>query len=586
MDALLAQMGGGEEPPAPTAASATPASAAAAAVRADAAHVTESRFGTAAEMAAPGAIWNARAHVPSAALAARASAAAAAGRVPAPQGWREQARQLAARQLMTQLQSGALAAGATSLPNTAFEMWQFGAKMSEGSGAGDPLLPGNAEAVDRGALAAANDALLAALQAAGVRGTAQRAELLSQLLADSLRAARHIAGLAGASGRAGTGASAMRARVRERVLAGGAGAGGGAAGAGGGGGGGAGGSGGAAASHEVVLGKKGAARLPVHGAHLRKLLALYRRWNPPRPGSGGGAGGGAGAGASVGASAEEAEALFCLLARHEGLQGGGFQAACNEEVFGVLLRRFGVRFECFASPLNCHFSSYCSAFADTDVPFGSAGSFFAFDPSAQGGSFEANPPFVPELVLAMAQRIDELLAKAGEGPALARPLSFAVVIPTWRQTQGWQRLLASPFMQRHEVLRQRDHGYCEGKQWMRKSRWRVASFDTSVFFLQNAQGAARWPATDDACRELRAAFASKQSDAPDARRDTACEARRDAGRVAKANTGAAQQPVADETAKKKQKQKRPLPAPGAGVDDGAAPQAKKLKKKIKKHARE
>ena len=56
--------------------------------------------------------------------------------------------------------------------------------------------------------------------------------------------------------------------------------------------------------------------------------------------------------------------------------------------------------------------------------------------------------------------------------------------------------------------------------------------------------------------------------------------------MAKANTGAAQQPVADETAKKKQKQKRPLPAPGAGVDDGAAPRAKKLKKKIKKHARE
>ena len=202
----------------------------------------------------------------------------------------------------------------------------------------------------------------------------------------------------------------------------------------------------------------------------------------------------------------------------------------------MLLRRFGVRFECFASPLNCHFSAYCSAFPDTDFSFGSVGSFFQFDPSDQGGSFEANPPFVPELVLAMAQRMNKLLAAADAGPAPSRPLSFAVVIPTWKHTEGWQQLLASPFMRRHETLRQRDHGYCEGKQWMRKSRWRVASFDTSIFFLQNTRGARRWPATDDACAELRAAFASKQSDAPDARRDTACEARRDAGRVASVST--------------------------------------------------
>lgn len=40
------------------------------------------------------------------------------------------------------------------------------------------------------------------------------------------------------------------------------------------------------------------------------------------------------------------------------------------DTFDVLLRHFGVRMECFASPFNCRYARYCSAFADTDRPFG------------------------------------------------------------------------------------------------------------------------------------------------------------------------------------------------------------------------
>ena len=36
--------------------------------------------------------------------------------------------------------------------------------------------------------------------------------------------------------------------------------------------------------------------------------------------------------------------------------------------------------ECYASPLNRYFSSYCSAFADTDAFFGSAGPLHHFQP--------------------------------------------------------------------------------------------------------------------------------------------------------------------------------------------------------------
>lgn len=52
------------------------------------------------------------------------------------------------------------------------------------------------------------------------------------------------------------------------------------------------------------------------------------------------------------------------------VQGGGFQASMGGDAFDVLLTRFGVTMECFASPFNCRYASYCSAFADTDAPFG------------------------------------------------------------------------------------------------------------------------------------------------------------------------------------------------------------------------
>lgn len=59
-------------------------------------------------------------------------------------------------------------------------------------------------------------------------------------------------------------------------------------------------------------------------------------------------------------------------------QGGGFQAAAGGDAFDVLLRRFNVKMECFASPFNCRYASYCSAFRDTDAPFGRLMFHFSF----------------------------------------------------------------------------------------------------------------------------------------------------------------------------------------------------------------
>lgn len=200
-------------------------------------------------------------------------------------------------------------------------------------------------------------------------------------------------------------------------------------------------------------------------------------------------------------------ALFSLLLRYDSLDGGGFQAALNEECFDTLLRHFDCKMECFASPLNCRYGRFCSAFPDTDQPFGSVGSFFEFAPRA--GCFEANPPFIPKLIKRMAEHMTALL-EAADGP-----LAFVIIIPAWKDTPGWKQLYASRFNQRHVLVPQKDHGYCEGKQHIRKTRWRIASFDTSVFFWQNARAATKWPVTEQAVADLKSAFLSKQADERD-----------------------------------------------------------------------
>eukprot|EP00939_MAST-03C_sp_MAST-3C-sp1_P000626 g626.t1 len=203
--------------------------------------------------------------------------------------------------------------------------------------------------------------------------------------------------------------------------------------------------------------------------------------------------------------------LFLVLLRYNslrggGVHGGGMQAAAPEAVFDVLRRRFDAAFECFASPLNCRYGLYCSAFEDVDAPFGSIGSFWRFRPLS--GSFQANPPFDVQIIRRVADHIDGILRVADQKRAA---LSFVVMVPTWRDSVGWTNMHKSPFLRSHLLLDRRGHGYCEGLQHRRPTRYRIAPHDTSVFFLQSTKGFRRWRPTEDALSELRRAFRSKHA---------------------------------------------------------------------------
>lgn len=81
-------------------------------------------------------------------------------------------------------------------------------------------------------------------------------------------------------------------------------------------------------------------KLVINAAHLLKLHELYCRTSGVRTPILGEAG------------APFRSALFCLLLRYDTLGGDGFQASLSPRAFDVLRDHFGVKAECFASPLN------------------------------------------------------------------------------------------------------------------------------------------------------------------------------------------------------------------------------------------
>lgn len=219
--------------------------------------------------------------------------------------------------------------------------------------------------------------------------------------------------------------------------------------------------------------------------------------------------------------------LFTLLLRYDALEGAGLQSAIPHSVFRFLRNKFGCKFEGFASPFNCFDlkqggdSEFGSAFGDTDAWFGSEGSFFGVDFLSKGGCFQANPPFASEFMEYMYQRMHHFLAmtsadNADEG---VPPIQFVIFVPAWAESSGWQSLMSSPFLAKHCIIDQKNHYYAEGTQHRRSQResnakdgggkgnYRIASFDTSVFFLQNAVAKKKWPLDDKVQVGLEKAFA-------------------------------------------------------------------------------
>jgi len=213
--------------------------------------------------------------------------------------------------------------------------------------------------------------------------------------------------------------------------------------------------------------------------------------------------------------------IYCLLLRYSAMfgiserrfEGAGLHAACPVEVFDLFNREMHVHSENFASPLNCYFADFCSAFSDTDFWFGSLGSFFEFFP--QSGTFESNPPFSEELMQVMVLHMESLISESNqrnEQNNATDTLTFMIVVPNWMDAESLQWLCKSPHLTFETVLGANEHSYINGFQHSEPVHKRKYSavHETHFFVLQNKQ-AAQQPITTDFVKQFKASFQVKPS---------------------------------------------------------------------------
>ncbi len=186
--------------------------------------------------------------------------------------------------------------------------------------------------------------------------------------------------------------------------------------------------------------------------------------------------------------------LYIVMRRYESFfgieegEGVSFHAALPEKGFNFLKTEMKVCQECFASPFNCYFRHFCSAFPDVDVVFGSRGSFFDFKPIE--GSFECGPPYTIEVMDSTANRCLRLLAET------EKPLSFVVFVPEWTDTE-YGRLMDpsnTKYCVAHFIAAPNEHRYVIGNQHklQPQERYWTLPFPTHVYFLQNEAAQKVW----------------------------------------------------------------------------------------------
>lgn len=139
--------------------------------------------------------------------------------------------------------------------------------------------------------------------------------------------------------------------------------------------------------------------------------------------------------------------LGSMVMRYECLLIGEQQWAVPLEMYQFAVKNYGVSVEGFASPINSQILyinenlKYCSIFPDTDIYFGSIGSFF--DANFDGKSVYVNPPYVLDIMNKVASHIESNLKNA---KTFAR---FFVNVPDWTDTDYYKSFTTSEYLKLH-----------------------------------------------------------------------------------------------------------------------------------------
>ena len=204
--------------------------------------------------------------------------------------------------------------------------------------------------------------------------------------------------------------------------------------------------------------------------------------------------------------------IFAMAMRYDSLSHtkSAYQSALPQSLMRTLQQRLGVAHECYASPLNHYFPTFCSIFHDVDRFFGSKGSFYSQE--IKEGCYECNPPFDNASVVACFRHVHLQLICS------QLPLCFVVVIPSmdfdWGRDLGkaYKQLEGGGFL-RHTATAQVDqHVYHMGLQHKRtgegpdgEAHWKPTK-PSQIYFFANDAGASKYAVSDELHEEILSAF--------------------------------------------------------------------------------
>jgi hypothetical protein len=145
------------------------------------------------------------------------------------------------------------------------------------------------------------------------------------------------------------------------------------------------------------------------------------------------------------------EIATCAV-RYSSIVSGGQQWNIPRSVYKLLVTKYGVTLEGFASPINsqtlpfrAEYPSirFCSLFPDVDEPFGSVGSFF--EANRVGITSTVNPPYVLDIMDKTAERVLSELARAD---AAGSPTRVFLTVPNWSDVEYYRSMMASKYLEK------------------------------------------------------------------------------------------------------------------------------------------
>lgn len=176
------------------------------------------------------------------------------------------------------------------------------------------------------------------------------------------------------------------------------------------------------------------------------------------------------------------EEIAACAMRYSSIVSGGQQWNIPRAVYKILVEKYGVRLEGFASPINSQLLRFrpkypdirfCSLFPDVDKPFGSIGSFFDCD--LRGIVSTVNPPYVLDIM-------NQTAKKAVADLETSTPTRVFMTVPNWTDAEYYNILSNSKHLEAKLVHNPGEYYYEDSNN---NDKRVIARFASTLFVLSN-----------------------------------------------------------------------------------------------------